>query len=341
MKTILITGAAGFIGSSLVETALLRGYSVVGYDALTYASNLKNIESYQDHPHFRFVHENILHANAFLRVLHDAQPMAVIHLAAESHVDHSISSPGAFVQTNINGTYSLLNAALSYYESLSTAEKKKFRFIHGSTDEVFGSLGPIGKFSETSPYRPNSPYAASKAAADHLVQAWFHTYGLPTIITHASNNYGPRQFPEKLIPFMIMRALQENTLTIYGKGENVRDWIHAEDYVHGILLALEKGRTGERYCFGGNNEQKNLDVVRLICKMLDQLKPRTDQKSYSDLITFVSDRPGHDFRYAIDDSKAVRELGFEKKFKNFEQGLLNTVKWYLDHLDWYRLAIQK
>jgi len=340
-KIILVTGAAGFIGSNFVEIALQKGYSVVGYDALTYAGHVENLESFVDNPQFKFVKANILDTATFAKTLVDHQVDWVAHFAAESHVDKSISGPGAFIETNVNGTFSLLSAAREYYQKLSDSKKNGFRFLHVSTDEVFGTLGATGKFTETTPYQPNSPYSASKASSDLLVRAWFHTYGLPTIITNCSNNYGPKQFPEKLIPHMIFCALQGKTLPVYGNGENIRDWIQVKDHAAGALLALEKGIPGETYCFGGNSERTNLDVVRALCKILDGLTPRQDQKSYDTLISFVTDRPGHDFRYAIDDTKAQKDLGFSRKFGKFEDGLLETVKWYLSHLEWSKQVTSK
>jgi len=341
MKSILVTGAAGFIGSNFVEIALAAGHKVVGYDALTYAGHRENLEEFEKSPDFAFVQGNILDHELFLKTLKGHAIDLVAHFAAESHVDKSITGPGAFIETNVNGTFSLLTAARAYHEGLSGSKKDAFRFLHVSTDEVFGELGPTGKFSETTPYAPNSPYSASKAASDLLVRAWHHTYGLPTIITNCSNNYGPRQFPEKLIPHMIFCALQGKPLPVYGKGENIRDWIHVKDHARGVLLALEKGRVGDTYCFGGNSERKNLEVVHALCAALDELRPRANGQSYRELITFVTDRPGHDFRYAIDDSKAQRELGYVHHFKNFESGLKETIQWYLAHLDWSKKVTAK
>jgi dTDP-glucose 4,6-dehydratase len=341
MKTVLVTGAAGFIGSNFAELALSRGYRVLGYDALTYAGHLENLESFQGQSGFSLVQGNILDQALFLRTLQENSVDWIAHFAAESHVDKSITGPGAFIETNVNGTFSLLSAARFYFESLTVAKKEGFRFLHVSTDEVFGELGPTGKFSETTPYAPNSPYSASKAGSDLLVRAWHHTYGLPTLITNCSNNYGPRQFPEKLIPHMIFCALQGKALPVYGKGENIRDWIHVQDHSRGVLLALERGRIGDTYCFGGNSERKNIEVVHALCRILDELRPRSGGGRYEELIRFVSDRPGHDFRYAIDDSKAQRELGYVHQFKNFEAGLRATVEWYLDHLDWSQRVTSK
>ncbi len=341
METILVTGAAGFIGSNFVELALEAGHSVVGYDALTYAGHRENLEAFEKNARFHFIHGNILDAELFHSTLQKFGVTRVAHFAAESHVDKSISGPGAFIETNVNGTFSVLTASRRHFESLPADAKSRFRFLHVSTDEVFGELGPTGKFSETTPYAPNSPYSASKAASDLLVRAWFHTYGLPAIITNCSNNYGPRQFPEKLIPHMIFCALQGKPLPVYGKGENIRDWIHVKDHARGVLQALEKGLPGETYCFGGNSERKNLEVVHALCGALDELRPRAGGASYRDLISFVTDRPGHDFRYAIDDSKAQRELGYVHHFKSFETGLKETVAWYLANLDWSKKVTSK
>ena len=341
MKSILVTGAAGFIGSNFVEIALNAGYKVVGYDALTYAGHRENVESFERNPNFTFVHGNILDTELFSKTLKTHSIDWVAHFAAESHVDKSITGPGAFIETNVNGTFSILTASRAYFEGLEPSRKNAFRFLHVSTDEVFGTLGETGKFSEATPYAPNSPYSASKAASDLLVRAWFHTYHLPTIITNCSNNYGSRQFPEKLIPHMILSALQDKPLPVYGKGDNIRDWIHVKDHARGILLALEKGVPGETYCFGGNSERKNLDVVHALCATLDEQKPRANGKSYRELITFVTDRPGHDFRYAIDDSKAQRELGYVHHFKRFEDGLRETIQWYLSNLEWSKKVTSK
>ena len=341
MKTIIVTGAAGFIGSNFVEIALNKGYKVIGYDALTYAGHLENIEEFQSNPNFNFIQANILDGATFEKALREHQVNWIAHFAAESHVDKSISGPGAFIETNVNGTFALLTAARAYYESLTGETKSAFRFLHVSTDEVFGTLGPTGKFTESTPYQPNSPYSASKAASDLLVRAWFHTYELPTIITNCSNNYGPKQFPEKLIPHMVFCALQGKALPVYGKGENIRDWIQVKDHAQGVLLALEKGVAGETYCFGGNSERTNLDVVHSICDILDDLKPKSNGESYRKQVAFVTDRPGHDFRYAIDDAKAQNELGFTRKFGKFEDGLRETISWYLSNLDWSKKVTSK
>ncbi len=339
-KTILVTGAAGFIGSNFVEIALSKGHSVVAYDALTYAGHRENLEEFEKNPKFKFIEANILNTEVFGAALKERAVDGVAHFAAESHVDKSISGPGAFIETNVNGTFSVLTASRAYYESLNGSKKDGFRLLHVSTDEVFGTLGPTGKFSETTPYAPNSPYSASKAASDLLVRAWFHTYQLPTIITNCSNNYGPKQFPEKLIPHMIFCALQGKALPVYGKGDNIRDWIHVKDHARGVLLALEKGIPGETYCFGGNSERTNLEVVKSLASELDRARPKPNSK-YESQIQFVTDRPGHDFRYAIDDSKAQRELGFTRDYPKFEDGLRETIEWYLAHLDWSKKVMSK
>ncbi len=340
-KTILVTGGAGFIGSNFVGLALEQGHKIVVLDALTYAGHLENLSEHQGNARFAFVEGNIQDQALVLKLLKDHQVDWVAHFAAESHVDKSITGPGAFMETNINGTFQMLNAAKTYYESLTGQKKSTFRFLHVSTDEVFGTLGPTGKFSETTPYQPNSPYSASKAASDLLVRAWHHTYGMPTITTNCSNNYGPKQFPEKLIPHIIFCALQGKVLPIYGKGENIRDWIHVKDHAQGVLLALEKGRLGETYCFGGNSERMNIEVVKSICSYLNELRPRADGKKYEDQMQFVTDRPGHDMRYAIDDTKAQNELGFKRKFGSLEAGLKDTIQWYLSNLEWSKKVTSK
>jgi dTDP-glucose 4,6-dehydratase len=335
---ILVTGAAGFIGSEFVLQLVKRKagagqlIKIVVLDALTYAGHLENLETVRDQ--IEFVEGDIADAQMVDRLFQTHQFDCVFNFAAESHVDRSISDSSSFVRTNVIGVHSLLSAALKSWELRSTADKAKFRFIQVSTDEVFGALGDTGQFNEQTPYAPNSPYSASKAAGDHLVRAWFHTYGLPTLITNCSNNYGPRQFPEKLIPHMIRCALAEKPLPVYGAGHNIRDWIHVADHCTGVWLAYEKGQPGESYCFGGRSERQNLKVVEAICDQLNKLEPRADGKSYRDLISFVEDRKGHDWRYAIDDSKAERELGFKRQFANFEAGLTQTLKWYLENQTW-------
>ena len=338
----IITGGAGFIGSNFVRLALAETEGrVTVLDNLTYAGHQASLEEVADHPRYRFVRGDIRDRDLVRTLLSEERPSAILNFAAESHVDRSIDSPGEFVQTNVVGTFELLEAARGYYGTLSTTEAEAFRFLHVSTDEVYGSLGATGLFEETTPYAPNSPYSASKAAADHLVRAYFHTYGLPVLITNCSNNYGPFQFPEKLIPAMILNAVEGRPLPIYGTGENVRDWIYVEDHCRGILLALQKGRLGEKYNLGGENERTNLEVVDRICEIVGELVPATKNPSltdqghstYTDLKVFVTDRPGHDMRYAIDASKAQAELGWRAKH-DFESGLQETVQWYLDHERW-------
>ncbi len=331
--TLLVTGACGFIGSTFVRMARARGYRIIVLDALTYAGHRVNISEVEKPGELELAIGNICDGRLVAELLQKHQIDGLINFAAESHVDRSIDSPAAFIETNVVGTFTLLNAAHVYWQGLTGAKKEGFRYIQISTDEVYGSLGPTGKFSETTPFAPNSPYSSSKAAGDHLTRAWFHTYGLPTITTNCSNNYGPRQFPEKLIPYMITCALDGKPLPVYGDGGNVRDWIHVEDHSAGILLALEKGTPGNTYCFGGNAERNNLDVVRTICRQLDELRPRSDGRSHETGISFVKDRLGHDRRYAIDDSFAQRELGFKRKYE-FESGLAQTIRWYLDNTKW-------
>lgn len=324
-SNLLITGGAGFIGSSFVRLAAARGHHVVVLDALTYAGHRANLESVKA----ELVVGDIRDGALVSKLLREHAIDAIVHFAAESHVDNSISKPAAFIETNIVGSYILLEAAREYWKE----KKGDFRFVHVSTDEVYGSLGPTGKFSEATPMKPNSPYSASKAAGDHLAHAWFSTYGLPTIITNCSNNYGPRQHPEKLIPHMITCALAGKPLPVYGDGKNIRDWIHVEDHCAGVMLALTKGTPGETYCFGGNAERTNIDVVKNICKTLDALKPRKDGQPYEKQIAYVTDRLGHDRRYAIDDSKASSALGFTRAH-DFESGLKATVGWYLANTTW-------
>ncbi len=331
---IVVTGAAGFIGSAFVREAAQAGHDIVILDALTYAGHMENVDDILKPGKIDFVKSDIKNFDDSLALFQKYNVDSVVNFAAESHVDNSISGPRAFVETNIIGTFSLLEASRSFYKKLDGTKKTNFRYIQVSTDEVYGSLGDSGKFNEELPYKPNSPYSASKAASDHLARAWFHTYQLPTITTNCSNNYGPRQFPEKLIPVMITKCLSGEKLPVYGNGGNIRDWIHVEDHSRGVLLALSKGTPGETYCFGGNSERNNMQVVTTICAILDEVRPRADKKSYKEQISFVQDRAGHDWRYAIDDSKAQRELGFTRKYKQFEDGLKATVIWYLDNLGW-------
>jgi dTDP-glucose 4,6-dehydratase len=332
----LVTGGCGFIGSAFVRQQIALGRKVVVLDALTYAGHKENLENVQGPGKLEVVIGNICDGALVSRLLKEHQVGALVHFAAESHVDRSISAPSDFFETNIRGTFVLLNAALDYYKNLpaGSALAQNFRYLQVSTDEVYGSLGATGKFHEELPYQPNSPYSASKASGDLLVRAWHHTYGLPTITTNCSNNYGPRQFPEKLIPHMIHCALTNRPLPVYGDGGNIRDWIHVEDHARGVALALEKGRPGETYCFGGDSERNNLDVVKSICTTLDSLRPRTDGKPHSSNIQFVTDRLGHDRRYAIDDTKAMRELGFKREYRHFEDGLKATIEWYLQNDLW-------
>jgi len=332
---ILVTGGAGFIGSNFVlDWLATRDEALVNLDALTYAGNLENLASLQGDARHVFVQGDIGDAPLVSQLLHRHQPRAIVHFAAESHVDRSIHGPEDFIQTNVVGTFRLLEAARAYWSGLGEAEKAAFRFLHVSTDEVYGSLGKDDPaFSETRRYEPNSPYSASKAASDHLVRAYHHTYGLPTLTTHCSNNYGPYHFPEKLIPLIIHNALAGKPLPIYGDGQQIRDWLYVADHCSAIRRVLEAGRPGEVYNIGGWNEKPNLEVAHTLCAMLDELAPRADKKPYREQITFVADRPGHDRRYAIDASKIARELGW-KPAESFESGIEKTVRWYLDHPDW-------
>lgn len=333
MNTILVTGGAGFIGSALVRYLIqYTSYCVINVDKLTYAGNLASIASVMDNSRHIFEKVDIVNMQKIRRIFKEYKPSAVIHLAAESHVDRSIDRPSAFIQTNIIGTYTLLEAAIEYYKS-DIPETENFKFIHVSTDEVYGSLDKTGYFTEESPYKPNSPYSASKASADHLVRAWYRTYKLPTIITNCSNNYGPYQYPEKLIPVVILNALQKKPIPVYGSGKNIRDWLYVDDHVRGLLTVLEKGIPGETYNIGGNNEQRNIDLVRTICSILDEILEDREVDSYKPLITFVQDRPGHDMRYAIDASKIKNELGWYPQ-ETFKSGIRKTVQWYLNNIEW-------
>lgn len=334
-QRLLVTGGAGFIGSALIRHLLLNhDVRVLNIDKLTYAGRVSSLREVAHDSRYAFVQADICDAAAMQHVFEEFRPGAVMHLAAESHVDRSIDGPAAFIQTNIVGTYTLLDAARRYWEALPRDLRAAFRFQHISTDEVYGSLGATGLFTETTRYDPRSPYSASKAAADHLVRAWYHTYGVPVLITNCSNNYGPYHFPEKLIPLVILNALELKPLPIYGKGDNVRDWLYVDDHASALAAVLEGGVPGETYNVGGSTERTNLQVVRAICTTLDTLRPRVDGRRYDELITFVADRPGHDKRYAIDASKLAHDLGWSPR-TSFETGICQTVQWYLDNEWWW------
>jgi dTDP-glucose 4,6-dehydratase len=341
-QIVLVTGGSGFIGTNLVRLLVNSGeFHVLNLDVLTYAANPLSLEELDHHSNYEFVKGNITDRQLVASLFEKHQPVGVFHLAAESHVDRSIVSADDFVQTNVVGTYCMLEAARAYWNNLPNDLKNTFRFLHVSTDEVFGSLGEEGYFSEETSYMPNSPYSASKAASDHFVRAYHHTYGLPTMITNCSNNYGPYQFPEKMIPLMILNALSGKPLPVYGDGSNVRDWIYVEDHCRAMMLAFEKGKPGESYVIGGGNERKNIDLVHQICSILDEIAPPLEVhqlreqglKSYLELINLVEDRPGHDHRYAIDSAKIKRELGWQAEVE-FEAGLRRTIEWYLSNLKW-------
>ena len=328
---ILVTGGAGFIGSAVVRAAIARGHSIVNLDALTYAACLANVASVDNAPGYVFEKADIRDRAALDRILATHDPDAVMHLAAESHVDRSIDGPSDFIETNVTGTFTLLESVRAWW--ITKGKPESFRFHHISTDEVFGSLGATGKFTEDTPYDPRSPYSASKAASDHLVRAWHETYGLPVVLTNCSNNYGPFHFPEKLIPVVILNALAGKAIPVYGKGENVRDWLYVEDHADALLTVLEKGPIGRSYNIGGENEARNIDIVRLICALLDEMRPQG--APHDRLITFVTDRPGHDLRYAIDPTRIRSELGWRPSV-TLEEGLRRTVRWYLDNEAWWR-----
>ena len=339
-KKIAVTGGCGFIGSALVRLLLAEtDYEILNIDKLTYAANLASIPGATDNPRYRLVKDDIADAAAMQKIFEDFRPNAVMHLAAESHVDRSIDGPQEFITTNIVGTFTLLQEALRYWRRLPREDAEQFRFLHVSTDEVFGSLGPAGLFSEESLYRPNSPYSASKASSDHLVRAWRRTYGLPVLITNCSNNYGPYQFPEKLIPHMIIKGVFGEQMPVYGDGLNVRDWLYVEDHARALVLVLEQGALGETYNIGGKNERTNLHIVETICDHLDRLSPRGEQSRRA-LITFVHDRPGHDRRYAIDATKVETALGWRAQ-ECFETGIEKTVAWYLKNRDWWRSILER
>jgi dTDP-glucose 4,6-dehydratase len=336
---ILVTGGAGFIGSAVVRRAIARGDSVVNLDVLTYAANLESLRDVAAHANYAFVQADICDAEAVAKAFADHQPDAVMHLAAESHVDRSIDGPGAFMQTNVMGTFTLLQAARSYFEGLSDSRKAAFRFHHVSTDEVYGDLSPTDPaFEETTSYDPSSPYSASKAASDHLVRAWARTYGLPVVLTNCSNNYGPYQFPEKLIPVVILKALHGEAIPVYGTGDNVRDWLYVDDHADALLTVLEKGALGETYNIGGNNERTNLELVQTICDLMGRHLQNVD-RDFKELITFVTDRPGHDRRYAINASKIENDLGWTPSV-TFDEGFDKTIAWYLDNEWWWRPLVK-
>ena len=330
----LVTGGAGFIGSNFIQLLLQQpDLQVLNMDKLTYAGNLDSLQSVADKPGYRFVQADICDAGQVEKIVNEFQPDAIVHFAAESHVDRSIDGPVAFIQTNIIGTFNLLETARKYWRELPDCDKAAFRFLHVSTDEVYGSLGATGLFTEETPYAPNSPYSASKASSDHLVRAYHHTYGLPVVTTNCSNNYGPFQFPEKLIPLMILNALAGKPLPVYGDGMQVRDWLYVADHCRAIQTVLQQGKPGETYNIGGHNEMPNIRIVQTICGLLDELRPRADGKPYVEQISYVADRPGHDRRYAIDAGKIARELGWLPQ-ETFDSGIRKTVQWYLDNAAW-------
>lgn len=336
--TVLATGGAGFIGSALVRNLVKRGERVIDLDALTYAGNRDNLADVADNPDHVFVHGSINDGALVTRLLKEYHPYAVINVAAETHVDRSIDGPAAFVDTNIVGTFQLLEAVRAYWDSLDGDGREEFRFVQVSTDEVYGSIDE-GEFLEENPYRPNSPYAAAKAGADHLVRSYFQTYALPALITNGSNTYGPYQFPEKLLPLMILNAVDGKPLPVYGKGENVRDWLYVDDHASGIIAALEGGAPGQNYNIGGGNEFPNIEVVRHLCTVLDEVRPHPEGRPYAEQMVFVEDRPGHDFRYALNTTKAGNELGWVPEIE-FEEGLRATVQWYLENQDWARKSTE-
>lgn len=338
---IFITGGAGFIGSALARLLIAESeHEICVFDKLTYAGTLTSLEPVADNPRYRFIQGDICDSAGVTAAIDGFRPQVITHLAAESHVDRSLDGPGAFIQTNLVGTYEMLDAALRYWRALPAADAEAFRFHHISTDEVFGSLGEDGAFTEDTPYDPRSPYSASKAGSDHLASAWGHSFGLPVLITNCSNNYGPYQFPEKLIPLMIAKAIAGEPLPVYGSGANVRDWLYVDDHARALQAVFEQGAVGRTYNVGGNAERRNLDVVTSLCTILDRLEPCPDGVSYSDQITFVTDRPGHDARYAIDASRISGELGWQPR-ETFETGLERTVRWYLDNRAWWQALVEQ
>lgn len=337
-RKILVTGGAGFVGSKIVEKLLeATRHQICSLDKLTYAADLRSLRSFKSYPQFSFVQADICDREAVQAAINTFKPDSIVHTAAETHVDRSIASASAFVQTNLVGTHCLLDASRRYFEDYGSTREHDFRFLHVSTDEVFGSLGNSGHFTEAMPYRPSSPYSATKAGSDHMAQSWYHTYGLPVILTHATNNYGPRQFPEKLIPRMILNCLSGLRLPVYGNGTNIRDWLFVDDHAEALLRVLSAGKPGQSYNIGGNNERTNLEVVESICRLLDELKPK-DNGSYKSLISFVDDRPGHDFRYSLDTTKLTNQLGWSAKTE-FETGLRSTVMWHLENPTWWQDAL--
>ena len=335
MSTLVITGGAGFIGSNLVRHLLTAGHRVVNVDKLTYAGNVQSLADVARHPNYKFHRLDITDGGSISQLLQQTRPSAILHLAAESHVDRSIDQPRVFIDTNIVGTFTLLQCALQYWQGLPSGEAQAFRFLHVSTDEVYGSLGPTGCFHESTPYDPHSPYSASKAASDHLARAWYHTYGLPVLVTNCSNNYGPYQYPEKLIPVVILNSLRGEPIPVYGQGQNVRDWLYVGDHCRALAAVVARGRPGETYNIGGNNELRNIDLVRQICQIMDQLRPRRTGGSYCDQISYVTDRLGHDRRYAIDFAKIKTELGWVPT-TDPQAALADTVAWYLHHPTWWQ-----
>ena len=338
---ILVTGGSGFIGSNFIHYLINNTdyQRIINLDKLTYAGNNENLSNIQQNIRYKFIKGNICDRQCIKKIFQDYSPNKIVHFAAESHVDRSIDGPKDFINTNIVGTSILLEESLSYYNKLKKLSKSSFKFHHISTDEVFGSLGEKGSFAEDSPYDPSSPYSASKASSDHLVRAWHRTFGLPVTISNCSNNYGPYQFPEKLIPLIIINCLSNKSLPVYGKGENIRDWLYVEDHCKAINLILQEGAIGDTYNIGGNNEISNLNIVESICTILDKLKPSNSGKSYNQMISFVKDRPGHDFRYAINTTKIKKDLNWEPK-ETFDSGLTKTIKWYLENENWWK-KIQK